>query len=108
MRCETSLLTVVGLSHAKDMTRCATLGVPDDHQSTSKQPIADDTCLAIVLPLVFDLGGQSIEDQHCVIKVQPSTCQCYLAFGWIVGYAHSISVYTIKAFGKSRRQDRVL
>jgi hypothetical protein len=81
------------------MAHCATRGVPDDHQAALKHSEADDPRLSVVLPLVFDLGSQSIEDQRGVLKVEPAVDQSPIALGGIVGYAHAIIVYTIMPRG---------
>lgn len=103
VRCEAGLLTIVGLSHAEDMTHCATRGVPDDHQAALEDSETDDPCLSIVLPLVFDLGSQPIEDQCGILEVKSTMGQCPLALGGIVGDAHGINVYTKIALGKRVR-----
>jgi hypothetical protein len=82
------------------MTGCATRRVPDDYQTVLKNSEADDSCLSVVLPLVFDLGSQSIEDRSSIVKVKSAMDQCPVALWWIVGDAHRISVYTYMPFGK--------
>jgi hypothetical protein len=82
------------------MAYCAAWRVPNDYQTTLEYTEADDPCLSVVLPLVFDLSGQPVEDSCGIVEVKSSVGQCPFAFGWIVGDAHGIIVYTKKSLGK--------
>ena len=81
VRREAGLLTIVGLSHAEDVTHRATRGVADDHQAVPQHSKAEDPGLPVVPPLVFDLGGQSIEDQCGILEVKSAVGQSPLALG---------------------------
>ena len=82
------------------MAGCAARRVPDDYQTALKNSEADDSCLSVVLPLVLDLGSQSIEDRSGIVEVKSAMDQCPVALWWIVGDAHRISVYTKMPLGK--------
>ena len=100
VRRKAGLFTFVGLSHAENMAYCAAWRVPDDYQTVLKHSEADDPSLSVVLPLVFDLGSQPIEDRCGIVEVKSAVGQSPVTFGWIVGDAHRISVYTEMALGK--------
>ena len=94
------MLTFVGLSHAENMAYCAAWRVPDDYQAVLKHPEANDPSLSIVLPPVFDFGSQPIEDRCGILKIKSAVGQSPGMFGWIVGDAHRIIVYTTMGPGK--------
>ena len=108
VRREASLLTVVSLSHAEDMTCSATWRVSDDHQAILQDSEADDPRLSVVLALVFDFGSQSVEDLRGILEIKSTVGQSPLALCRIVGDAHYISVYTKKRRGKGRAPGRSL
>lgn len=85
---ETGLLTIIGLSHAKDVANCATLRVPNNYKATSQASVADSPAFAVVLPCVIDFNGSAFEHEQGVVEVKPSIPQRFIAFGWIVGDAH--------------------
>jgi hypothetical protein len=72
---ETGLLTIIGLSHAEDMARCATFCVPNDDKSTVQAAVADDPSLAVVLTCVLDLDDDSFEHGCGILKVKPAISQ---------------------------------
>ena len=76
------------------MAYCAARRVPDDYQAVLKHSEADDPGLSVVFPLVFDFGSQSIEERSGIVEVKSAVGQSPVAFGWIVGDSHRISVYT--------------
>ena len=82
------------------MAYCAAWRVPDDYQAILKYSEADDPGLSVVLPLVFDLGSQPVEDRRGIVEVKSAVGQSPFALGWIVGDAHRISVYTEMPLGK--------
>src|SRR5450432_3748416 len=55
VRCETGLLTGIGLSHAEDVANRATRRVADNHHPAFQGAVANDSSLAIALTSVFDL-----------------------------------------------------
>ena len=65
-----------------------------------KHSEADDPSLSVVLPLVFNLGSQSIKDRCGILKVKSAVGQSPDAFRWIVGDAHRIIVCTQMPLGK--------
>lgn len=60
-----------------------------------KHPEANDSGLAVVLPLVLDLGSQLIEDKRSVLEVKSAVGKGPVALGRVAGDAHCISVYTL-------------
>ena len=92
---ETGLLTIIGLSHAEDMAFCATLRVPNDDETTVQAAVADDPSLAVVLPRVFDLDSNSVEDGCSILKVKAAVSKVSVSLGLIKGDAHLTSVSTI-------------
>lgn len=94
VRRKAGLLTIIRLSHAKHMACRATRGVSDDHQAVLKHPEADNPGFSIVFPFVLGLSRQPIKDKCRILKVEPTLLQSPVAFAWIVGDTHGISVYT--------------
>ena len=82
VRRETSLFTIVCLSHAEYMARCAPRGVADYNEAPGQQAVADDAAFAVVLALIFDLDRGALEDDGCVVKVQPPIGQRARTFDW--------------------------
>jgi len=95
-----SFLTIVCLSHAEYVTYIATRRVPDNHQSILQHTEAKDPNFAVVLPRVFNLGGHSVKDPRCVLKIEPSVSQSPIALCRVVSDAHGIIVYTKNDLGK--------
>ena len=91
---ETGLLTIIGLSHAEDMARCATLRVPNDDKTTIQAAVADDPSLAIVLPRVLDLYSDPVEHECGIRKVKAAVSKGSVSLGLIKGDAHVDSVST--------------
>ena len=85
---ETGLLTMIGLSHAKDVANCATLRVPNNYEATAQASVTDSPAFAVVLPRVIDLNGGAFEHEYGVVEVKPSIPQRSIALGRIVGDAH--------------------
>ena len=98
---ETGLLTIIGLSHAEDMARCATLRVPNDDETTVQAAVADDSSLAVVLPCVFELDSDSFEDGCGIFKVKAAVSQGSISLALIIGDAHPDSVSTRTSMRKS-------
>ena len=94
VRGEACLFTIVCLSHAKNVTHLATRGVANNDQSTSNQAVTDDSFFTIVLSGIFNLDCQAIKHGDSIVKVQPTICQCLLAFCGVEGYTHEVIVYT--------------
>ena len=63
VRRETSLLTIIGLSHAEHVAIRATRRVPDDYKSALQETEADNATLTIILAPVFDLDRRTSEDR---------------------------------------------
>jgi hypothetical protein len=91
-----SFFTVIGLSHAEDMTHSATRCVTDDDQATAQKSEADDPQLAVVDSFVLDLSRQAIEDQSSILEVKTAMDQRPVPLGTIVRDTHWIIVYTKK------------
>ena len=72
VRRETSFLTIVGLSHAENVTCGAPRCVPDYDQSTSEQAIADNARFTVVPARVLELNRGTSEDNRCVFEVEPT------------------------------------
>ena len=89
------------------MTPRAARGVPNDHQAAVKHPEANDSGLAVGLPLVLDLGSQPIEDKRSVLEVKSAIGKGPVALGRVVAYAHGISVYTLMPLGKKEGRGEV-
>lgn len=81
------------------MPHCETRGMPDNHQAVLKVSEADDSCLSVLLSLVFDLGSQTVEDLCSVLEVKATVGQGPVELGRIVDNAHRISVYTLMRLG---------
>jgi hypothetical protein len=90
------------------MAYCAARRVPDDYQTVLQHSEADDSGFSVVLPLVFYLGSQSIEDRRCIVEVKSAVGQSPFSLGWIVGDAHRISVYTEMPLGKRGAEEGCL
>ena len=71
VRRETGFFTVVCLSHAGYVARCAPRGVANYDETAGQQAVANDAAFAVVLARVFDLDRGALEDNVCVLKVQP-------------------------------------
>lgn len=82
------------------MAYCAAWRVPYDYQTVLKDLEADDPCFSVIFSLVFDLGTQPVEHRRGIVEVKSPVGQSRFAFGWIVGDAHRISVYTEMTLGK--------
>jgi len=91
---ETGLLTIIGLSHAEDMARCATLRVTNDDKTTVQAAVADDSSLAVVLPCVLDLDSDTLEHDSGILKVKAAVSKGSVSLGLIIGDAHVDSVST--------------
>src|SRR6266498_2306147 len=79
VRRETSFFTIVGLSHAEDVTRGAPRRVPNYDQSTSEQAITDDARFTVISARVLDLNCSAREDNRCIFEVEPTLTQCLVA-----------------------------
>jgi len=91
---ETGLLTIICLSHAEDMARCATLRVPNDDKTTVQAAVADDPSLAVVLPCVLDLDSDALEHDSGILKVKAAVSKGSVSLGLIIGDVHVDSVST--------------
>jgi len=91
---ETGLLTIIGLSHAEDMARCATLRVTNDDETIVQAAVADDPSLAVVLPCVLDLDSDAFKHNGGILKVKAAGSKGSVSLGLIVGDAHLDSVST--------------
>jgi hypothetical protein len=95
------LLTIIGLSHAEDVTYRATRGVADHNDTTVQEAVADDSTFTIVLAFIHYLNREASEDDRSVFEVKASIREGLLAFGRIVGDAHPVSVATITELRKA-------
>lgn len=98
--CKASFFTIVCLSHAEYVTNIATRRVPNNHESILQHTEAQDPDFAVVLPCVFNLGGHSVKDPRCVLKIKPPVSQCLIALRRVVRDTHVTIVYTKKRLGK--------
>jgi len=90
VRRETGFFTIVCLSHAEYVARCTPRGVADYNEAPGQHPVANDAAFAVVLPRIFDLNRDALEDDSCVFKVQPAIGQRARTFDWVnvirIGY----------------------
>jgi hypothetical protein len=98
---ETGLLTIISLSHAEDMTRCATLCITNNDKTTVQAAVADDPSLAVVLPCVLDLDSDAFKHDCGILKVQAAVSKGSVPLGLIIGDAHVDSVSTRTGLRKS-------
>jgi hypothetical protein len=104
VRREASLLTVICLSHAEDVANRATRRVPHDDHSTLKQAETDHPGFTVVLPSVFDLDGDALEDQRSVLKIKASLKKSLLSLGEVEGQSHADIVNTKTSRCKGRHR----
>lgn len=95
VRREAGFFTAIGFSHAKYVTSRTSWGVADHDQTSLEDAEADDPALSIILAQVLDLDGESSENFGSVFKVKAAVLQSPFALGWVVGYAHKVSVDTL-------------
>lgn len=95
------MLTIVGLSHAEDVTNRATRGVAYNDDSAMQEAIADDAAFTVVLSIIHDLDRCAGKDQSSVFEVQAALGEGLVALGGIVGDAHEVIVSTITGCGKA-------
>jgi hypothetical protein len=88
VRREASLLTIIGLSHAKHVADRATRRVPDDNHPVFQAAVADDSTFAVVLASVYDLYGRSVKHDQGILEVEAALSESLLSLGWIEGQAH--------------------
>lgn len=65
------------------MASRATRGVTDEHQSSSKQAIAQDALLAVVLARVFDFHSDIRKYVLSVGEIQSAFGKGFVALGWV-------------------------
>ncbi len=94
VRREAGLLTIVGLSHAEDVTTRATRGVADYDDPAMQEAVADNAAFTIVLTIIYDLDSSACEDQQSVFKIQATLGKGLVALGRIVGDTHRVIVFT--------------
>ena len=90
VRCETGLLTGIGLPHTEDVADRATRRVADDHYSTYQSAVADDSPLTVVPARVFDLDRHACEHKDGIFEVEPAIGKRFLSLGRIEGDTHML------------------
>jgi hypothetical protein len=83
------LLTVIGLSHAEDVTLSATWCVAHDNHSPLQLAEANEPWFTIVFARVFNLDGHAPKDLDRIGKVQTAIGKRSIPLARIVGDAHS-------------------
>ena len=89
VRRESDLLTIVGLSHAEYMARCASGGVANHDKATRQTPVTNDAGLTIVLAGVLDFESDSPEHNRCVFEVESASAS---VFARLAGSKESVLV----------------
>ena len=81
---------MVGLSHAENVTRCASRRVADDDEAAGQQPVANDAGFAVASARVLDFHRGAFEDDYCVFEIQASISQRACTLGGVEGDAHRL------------------
>lgn len=88
------MLTIIGLSHAEDVSDCATGRVAHYDQAPTKKAEAKHAAFTVVLSLVIDFHSDTLEDFWRIPEVQSAFFEGLVTLGRIERNAHMVSVDT--------------
>jgi len=88
VRREAGFLTVIGLSHAENVSSCTSYGVADYNQASGEQAVADDPTLSVALARVFDFNCRAVENDGRIFEIQSSIRERTRPLRRIVGNTH--------------------
>jgi hypothetical protein len=84
------LLTGIGLPHTEDVANRATRRVADDHYSTHRRAVANDSPLTVVPARVFDLDRHACEHKTGIFEVEPAIGKRFVSLGRVLGDTHGL------------------